>query len=436
MVSYVLASGRPLNQSKRAKLLIEFAEIASKAKTQEAFFSQLRDSGLPDTPEAQKFSREVFDNAPRKSSTKKKDTIALARKQHEKELQAMQNQKFGLMLEEEAPKLSAVKKDKESKKERSSRKRDTSTREWDDDEEEQALRRRRREERDLELQKRTGQTVHGSQDRNGHHDDDEDMEEEYEDEDVRKERERKRDLKERDEFAARLKEKERENKKKIVEDRSSKTAGAAEAAARRHLGDDLAARVAAMPSLRERSRQEYLTKREIQQVELLRREIQDDENLFHGMRISTRERNELEYKKEVLRLAEERMRIDDRYDGYQLPEDYFTTQGKIDKKRKEAILYQRYEEAKENKPENFVTDVDHWEEGQTKASTFRAGALDKEEIAENFDYVFDDSQAIEFVMEATMGGEGISAKDAELKALLEQAEKRGEFLLSLALQVN
>jgi pre-mRNA-splicing factor ATP-dependent RNA helicase DHX16 len=342
----------------------------------------------------------------------------------------MQNLKFGLMLEEEeAPKLSAVKKDKESKKERSSRKRDTSTREWDDDDEEQALRRRRREERDLELQQRTGQPGY-SRNANGQRDGEEDMEEEYEDEDVRRQREREQDLKERDEFAARLKEKERENKKKVVEDRSSKTAGAAEAAARRHLGDDLAARVAAMPSLRERSRQEYLTKREIQQVELLRREIQDDEKLFHGMRISTRERNELEYKKEVLRLAEERMRIDDRYDGYQLPEDYFTAQGKIDKKRKEAILYQRYEEAKENKPENFVTDVDHWEEGQTKASTFRAGALDKEEITENFDYVFDDSQAIEFVMEATMGGEGMSAKDAELKALLEQAEKRGTFFLA------
>lgn len=388
----------------------------------------MADSGLPDTPEARQFTSKVFENAPRKSSSKKKDAVALARKQHERELQAMQNQKFGLMLEDEVPNLPAVKKDKESKKERSSRKRDTSTREWDDDAEEQELRRQRREERELELQRRSG-LAGTSNDRSGTHaDGDEDMEDDYEDEEVRKERERERDLKERDEFADRLKKKEKENKKKIVEDRSSKTAGAAEAAARRHLGDDLAARVAAMPSLRERSRQEYLTKREIQQVELLRREIQDDEKLFHGMKISTRERNELEYKKEVLRLAEERMRIDDRFDGYQLPEDYFTAQGKIDKKKKESILYQRYEEAKENKPENFVTDVDHWEEGQTKASTFRSGALDKEEVVENFDYVFDDSQAIEFVMEATMGGEGINSKDAELKALLEQAEKRGMFI--------
>jgi pre-mRNA-splicing factor ATP-dependent RNA helicase DHX16 len=399
---------------------------ASKAKSQEALYAQLRDSGLPDTPDAHQFTSTVFDNAPRKKTAKKKDVAALARKQHEQAAQALQNQKFGLMLEDEAPKLSAVRKEKDSKKERSMRKRDTSTRDWDDDEEEKALRQRRREERELELQKRSGQTVRFQEQQNGQ---DEDMEEEeYEDEDTRKEKERERDLKERDEFADRLRKKEKEKQKKVVEDRSSKTAGAAEAAVRRHLGDDLAARVAAMPSLRERSRQEYLTKRELQQVELLRREIQDDENLFHGMKISRREREELEYKKEVLKLAEDRMRIDDRYDGYQLPEDYFTEQGKIDKKRKEAVLYQRYEEAKENKPENFVTDVDHWLDSQTKASTFRSGAMDKEEVVDNFDYVFDDSQAISFVMESTLKGEGMSAKDAELQALLDQAEQRGEFI--------
>jgi pre-mRNA-splicing factor ATP-dependent RNA helicase DHX16 len=394
---------------------------ASKAKSQDALFSQLRDSGLPDTQEAHKFIKELYDNAPRKKSSKK-DAVTLARKQQEKDLKALQNQKYGLMLEEETPNLAPVKKEKDGKKDRSSRKRDTNTREWDDDEEEKELRRRRREERELELLQRSGQTGVSQ----SHPDDQDDvMEEDYEDEEVRKEREREQDLKERDELAARIRQREKDNKKKIVEDRSSKTAGATEAAARRHLGDDLVARVAAMPSLRERSRQEYLTKREIQQVELLKREIQDEEALFHGMKISQRERDQLEYKKEVLKLAEERMRIDDRYDGYQLPEDYFTAQGKLDRKKKEAVLYQRYEEAKDNKPENFVTDVDHWEQGQTKASTFRSGAMDKEEVVEDFDYVFDESQAIEFVMEATMGGQNMSAKDAEIQALLDQAEKRG-----------
>ncbi|KAG8825819.1 hypothetical protein FRC19_010372 [Serendipita sp. 401] len=399
--------------------------IASKAKSQNALFIQMKDSGLPDTPEAHEFARHVFENAPKKKSGKK-DTTSAARKQHERELAAMQTQKFGLMLEEEVSALPAVKRSKD-KKERTSRKRDVDSRDWEEDEEEQALRKRRREERELELQNRSGH-VEFTEDkyRNGENDgDDVDMEG-YEDESVRKERERERDLRERDEFSERLKQKEKEHKKKIVEDRSSKTVGATEAAARKHLGDDLAARVAAMPSLRERSRQEYLTKRELQQVELLRREIEDDENLFRGMKISNREREELEYKKEVLKLAESRMRIDDRYDGYQLPEDYFTTQGKIDKKKKEAVLYKRYEEAKENKPENFITDVDQWEMRQTNASTFKAGAMDKEEIVENYDYVFDDTQAIEFIMDKQLSGEGLSAKDAELQALLDEAEKRAK----------
>lgn len=326
------------------------------------------------------------------------------------------------MLDEEPTKAikPAIKKDKDAKNDRRARKRDTDSREWEDDEEDQALRKRRREEREIDLQRRALQAVRFQDDG------DENMED-YEDEDTRKERERQKDLEERDAFAERLrqKEKEKNSTKKVVEDRSSRTVGATEAAARRNFADDLVARVAAMPSLRERSRQEYLTKREIQQVELLRREIQDDESLFRGMKISSRERAELDYKKEVLKLAEDRMKIDDRYDGYQLPEDYFTTQGKIDKKKKEAVLYQRYEEAKENKPENFVTDVDHWEEGQTSASTFKVGALDKEEILDDYEFVFDTEQAIQFVTAETMGGRGLTAKEQEIQALLDQAEQRG-----------
>ena len=180
-----------------------------------------------------------------------------------------------------------------------------------------------------------------------------------------------------------------------------------------------------MPKLREHSRQEYLSKRELQRIELLRREIADDEALFAGMKLSKRERRDLEQKKELLRLVEERLKIDDRYEGYMLPEDYITEQGKIDKKRKEGVLYQRYEEAK-SKDDQFTTDVDQWEAAQTKHSTFKTGALDKKEIVEDYDYVFDESQTIKFVMESTLGGEGnMSAADKLLQQQIEEAEKRG-----------
>jgi hypothetical protein len=86
-----------------------------------------------------------------------------------------------------------------------------------------------------------------------------------------------------------------------------------------------------MPSPHERSRQEYLTKCELHQVELRRKEIADDEALFRGMRISKREQRKLDHKKEDLKFVEERLRIDDKWDGYVQPEDYLTEQGKIDK---------------------------------------------------------------------------------------------------------
>lgn len=292
------------------------------------------------------------------------------------------------------------------KKDRHIRKRDYDSQEWEGEEEEK-FRKRRKGDDEREVDEEVQLDV-------------------AEDENERIERERKRDLEERDAFAERVRERDREKTKKVVEDRSSKNAGAAaEAASRRMLADDSEARNKAMPSLRQHSRQEYLTKREIQQIELLRKEIVDDEALFRGMKISKRERAELDRKKQLLQLVEERLKIDDKYDGYQLPEDYITEQGKIDSKKKANVLYKRYEEAKP-KDDQFTTDIDQWEAAQTQHSTFRTGAMDKPEIVDDYDYVFDESQTIKFVMENTLGGEGMmSAKDKLLQAQIDEAERRG-----------
>ena len=97
---------------------------------------------------------------------------------------------------------------------------------------------------------------------------------------------------------------------------------AAEAAAekKRKLAEDEATRVAAMPDLRERSRQEYLEKRELQKIEQLRLLIREEERLFRTERLTERERLDLENKKELLRLAEERMKLSDHVERYQMPE--------------------------------------------------------------------------------------------------------------------
>lgn len=293
-------------------------------------------------------------------------------------------------------------KERKDKQDRHIRKRDYDEKEWQSDEDSQARKRMRPDE----------------------------PEQESEDEEARKERERLEDIKDRDAFSERVRERDKEKTKKIVEDHSSRNSGvAAEAAQRRQLADDVEARQVALPSLRLHSRQEYLTKRELQQVELLRKEIADDEALFSGMKISKREKRDLERKKDLLKLVEERLNLNDKWDGYQLPEDYITEQGKIDKKKKENALYQRYEEAKP-KDDQFVTDVDQWEASQTQHSTFKTGSMDKKELVDDYEYVFDETQTIKFVMEAAIPAR-MSAADKLLQSQIDAAEKRGGYPIQL-----
>lgn len=131
------------------------------------------------------------------------------------------------------------------------------------------------------------------------------------DEDTKRERARERDQKESREFAERLKKKDAEHTKKIVEDRSSTKEGR-EVARRRALAEDAAARAAAMPDLRERSRQEYLKKREAEQLTLLGKQVREEtEELRTNPDLTRREKAEFAKNRELLRIAEARLKIDD-----------------------------------------------------------------------------------------------------------------------------
>ncbi|KAG6897767.1 hypothetical protein C0992_011436 [Termitomyces sp. T32_za158] len=390
---------------------LTFTKKATTSKTADALFSSLHNAGLPDSADAHRFITELFTKVPRKH---KHSSSGSSRKQAEKETKALYAQKFGFLLDDDSPSgvLPLKEKRKEDKgkgkeKDRQIRKREYDGKEWESDEEEQARKRRKADDRLVEDTRQDDEMEH------------------YESEESRRERERLEDLKDRDAFAERVRARDMERTKKIVEDKSSKNSGAAaDAAQRRQLADDSEAREIALPSLRQHSRQEYLTKREIQQIDLLRREIADDEALFNGMKVSKREKRDLARKKELLKLVEERLKINEKWEGYMLPEDYITEQGKIDKKKKENALYQRYEEAKP-KDDQFVTDVDQWEASQTKHSTFRTGAMDKEEIQDNYEYVFDESQTIQFVLDARPSDiTPMSAADKLLQAQIEAAEKR------------
>ncbi|KAJ7699384.1 P-loop containing nucleoside triphosphate hydrolase protein [Mycena rosella] len=173
-------------------------------------------------------------------------------------------------------------------------------------------------------------------------------------------------------------------------------------------------------SLRQHSRQEYLAKRELQQLELLRTEIADEEVLFHGAKVSKTERSALDRKKQLLSVVEERLAIDDNGEGYRIPDEYLTERGEIDKQKKHAALYQRYKDSNPT-DDQFITDVDHWEAIQARSSS---RLKDRVESTAEYDYVFDESQAINFVRGHVIDGKPLNPEDKLLQARIEEVEKR------------
>ena len=254
--------------------------------------------------------------------------------------------------------------------------------------------------------------------------DDEDDEEEM-DEETRVERDRIRDLEERDAFSKRLKEKDEEKTKKLVEDRSSKSKEGKLLAQRRALADDVEAREAALSDLRERSRQEYLKKRELEQLALLRKQVAEE---MHELRtnpdLTEREKEEFAKNKEILRLAEERLKVDDHLDGYMLPDDYITEKGKIDTRKKKEALYKRYVDRGEDGQERFVTEQEEWEQHQAEKAKAQAKHVEREDEGD-YEYVFDDSQQLKFVLEHTDYDKDSLFSDKE-KQFLDQQLKAAE----------
>ncbi|UZJ54921.1 hypothetical protein CBS101457_004241 [Exobasidium rhododendri] len=373
---------------------IDFIQVsATSAKSPPDLYSTLSSLGLPADASGQAFATQLYNNiarassskvhAPALGSTKKKDV-----------------KKYGLLLDDvDGNEELSIRPERRKKK------------------------KSRMEEVSSRLESERGDDDDVAQDRTDYKDD--------APEDVKRERARLRDLAERDEFAKRMRDKDKDSTKRVIEDHSSSKVNP-ETAARRLLAEDKDARQQAMPSLRDRSRQEYLNKRSQQQMDLLRQEIRDEERYFRGQKLSKRETRELEYKKEVLRIAEERSKIDDGDDGYMMPDDYITEQGKLNNKRKEQVLYQRYEDARQERSAqaSHITDVDLFEKEQIERSRVMpdtaagAGVGD----GDDYDYVFDESQTIQFVMQADKLEDAFGARpeDEKLRAQIQEAQNKAD----------
>ncbi|KAL8294865.1 hypothetical protein RB597_008305 [Gaeumannomyces tritici] len=207
------------------------------------------------------------------------------------------------------------------------------------------------------------------------------------------------------------------------DDRRSKTSRADEGKGRTLMDSDKA-RQDALPDLREKSRQEYLKKREAEKLVLLRKQVAEETaELSSGARLTEREKADFARNREVLRLAGERLRIDDHRDGYHMPEDYVTEKGKIDRKKKEDALYKRYVEKDEYGQEKYVTEYDEWDREQAAKAKAQIQRVERDE--DGYDYVMDEDQYVQWTMDSRMAGEGVlTGEQRFLQAQVDAEEKR------------
>uniref|UniRef100_A0A1A9W044 RNA helicase n=1 Tax=Glossina brevipalpis TaxID=37001 RepID=A0A1A9W044_9MUSC len=201
------------------------------------------------------------------------------------------------------------------------------------------------------------------------------------------EQHRLKDLKERDEFTERLKKRDEDRTRKVMESTSNRKA--IEEAAKR-LKLELEDRDKILPQLRIQSRRQYLEKRKEDKVAELEADIIDDEYLFEEEMLTEREKKEREYKKQLLIIAKEheKARELERIQRYHMPSD-------LRKGEKEE-----YVEVDENeKLPHF--EQKKWESEQLASARFKFGAKDARAKNE-YELLLEDQ--IEFIQSITMDG--------------------------------
>ncbi|XP_053677739.1 pre-mRNA-splicing factor ATP-dependent RNA helicase DHX16 [Anopheles nili] len=218
---------------------------------------------------------------------------------------------------------------------------------------------------------------------------------------------RRRDLKERDEFAQRLKKRDEDRTRKVVESTTGKRAY--EEAAKR-LKLETEDREKLLPKLRIQSRRQYLEKRKEDKVAELEADILDDEYLFGDVEITERERQDREYKKSLLQIAKEhdKARELERVQRYHMPKDI---------KKGETQEYVEVDE-REKMPHS---EQKKWEAEQLASAVYKFGSKDaKQKASQQEEYELLLDEQIDFIQALQMGG----TKDKDRKPEITEKERK------------
>nr|XP_023658429.1 pre-mRNA-splicing factor ATP-dependent RNA helicase DHX16 isoform X2 [Paramormyrops kingsleyae] len=246
----------------------------------------------------------------------------------------------------------------------------------------------------------------------------EEEEEEEEEEWEKEERERLQDLEERDAFAERVKLKDKDKTRHILE-RNDKKAYE-EAQKRLKMAEEDQKQM--IPELRKQSRWKYLEKREAEKLEDLEAEIADEEYLFSSHMMTEQEQMDLEYKRTLRDLAKDYKKAgakekEERKNRYYMPEE----------SRTKTVPQKDLELDLEESGREVGGEQSRWEEERLGAAALRFGAKAERERGmkeenEKYQLVLEEDEMINFVSTITMKGTLMGKGDTE--PVITEAEKQ------------
>lgn len=340
--------------------------LSKKASSPAEIINQLVELGLSSSAETVGFAKEIFSRVEHKTSgpnlyqQKEREAAMLARKQ-----------KTYTILDDDDDADDTVPVAPSSKKEESRKKKFRKRSEHQDDIDDEVV-------------------SHGSKERQVRrrtvHDEDDGSE---------SEEERLRDQREREELERHIRERDAAGTRKMTDQKLTKKEE--EEAIRRSnaLEND------GIQTLRKVSRQEYLKKREQKKLEELRDDIEDEQYLFEGVKLSEAEYRELRYKKQIYELVKKRTEESDYTNEYRMPEAY-DQDGVVDQEKRFAVAMQRYRDPAAEEKMNPFAEQEAWEEHQIGKATLKFGSKDKKKKNDDYEFVFEDQ--IDFIKATVMEG--------------------------------
>ncbi|XP_010538373.1 PREDICTED: pre-mRNA-splicing factor ATP-dependent RNA helicase DEAH1 [Tarenaya hassleriana] len=247
-----------------------------------------------------------------------------------------------------------------------------------------------------------------------------------EDDGSESEEERLRDQKEREELEQHLRDRDAARTRKLTEQKLSKKEQ--EEAVRRANAleeDDIG-------PLRKVSRQEYLKKREQKKLDELRDEIEDEQYLFEGVKVTEAEIREYRHKKELYELLKKKTEDTDNVEEYRMP-DAYDLEGGVNQEKRFAVAVQRYRDLDASDKMNPFAEQEAWEDHQIGKATLNFGAKNKKQTSDDYQYVFEDQ--IDFIKASVLAGENYEdemptepSQDSKAKSDFEMLQEERKLL--------